>query len=82
MSYIIDSVRGNKESDYLLTSEIKDAFDMPFNWEMVKQTSGWECGFMVTKHMYEFVTSIQYDFHNNVSFFIYNDIMLHLLIIK
>ncbi|KAM0029529.1 putative papain-like cysteine peptidase superfamily [Helianthus debilis subsp. tardiflorus] len=37
MGYIIDSVRGKKkESDYLLTSTINDAFDMPFNWEMVK----------------------------------------------
>ncbi|MFS7998915.1 hypothetical protein Hanom_Chr12g01159681 [Helianthus anomalus] len=64
--YIIDSINREKgQHSYLLTSIIDEAFGFLFLWEMVKckqQKNGWECSFMIIKHMHEFVNSIQHDF--------------------
>ncbi|KAL8251697.1 hypothetical protein R6Q59_035390 [Mikania micrantha] len=58
--YILDSLMktGIKDqSSYLLTQVIQSAFsEVIFTWTMCKQQmSGWECGYMVIKYIYDFV---------------------------
>ncbi|KAK9049567.1 hypothetical protein SSX86_031464 [Deinandra increscens subsp. villosa] len=66
--YIIDSKRtGKNKNSYLLVSILEEVFRVRFNWHVVKckqQSSSWECGYMVIKHMQEFVQYIQHDLVN------------------
>ncbi|MFS7935606.1 hypothetical protein Hanom_Chr05g00405531 [Helianthus anomalus] len=44
-----------------------------FKWEMIQhkqQEDTWECGYMVIKHIKEFVEHIQYDIVKEASFYI------------
>ncbi|KAI3794819.1 hypothetical protein L1987_37458 [Smallanthus sonchifolius] len=45
--------------------KVASGFEREFIWIMAncnQQQKGWECGFMVIKHMREFVETIQHDF--------------------
>ncbi|KAJ0463345.1 putative Ulp1 protease family catalytic domain, papain-like cysteine peptidase superfamily [Helianthus annuus] len=64
--YIVDSMRNGKtKRSYTLVSIINKVFGKRyFKWEMVQckqQEDTWECGYMVIKHIKEFVEHIQYD---------------------
>ncbi|KAK1406086.1 hypothetical protein QVD17_41371 [Tagetes erecta] len=57
--YILDSLKGTKnEKSYPFSKVVEDSFEGNFTWAMVnckQQLSSWECGFMILKHMFEFV---------------------------
>ncbi|CAH1412058.1 unnamed protein product [Lactuca virosa] len=69
-AYILDSLNGEKTKDnYLLPSIIDKIFPNTFKWIMGKcnkQRKNWECGYMVIKHMREFVETIQHNFEDTI----------------
>ncbi|KAK1433171.1 hypothetical protein QVD17_10077 [Tagetes erecta] len=55
--------------DYDLSKVIEEAFKGKFKWKMVEvnqQPGGWECGYVVIKHMFEFILHKQFDFPNKI----------------
>ncbi|KAJ0884761.1 putative Ulp1 protease family catalytic domain, papain-like cysteine peptidase superfamily [Helianthus annuus] len=66
--YILDStkIKGEKNaSNYRLSSLIATALGSEFNYTMVdckQQKGGWECGYMVLQHMFDFVNLYQNQF--------------------
>ncbi|KAM0016419.1 putative Ulp1 protease family catalytic domain, papain-like cysteine peptidase superfamily [Helianthus debilis subsp. tardiflorus] len=64
--YILDStkMRGEKNaSNYRLSSLIPTALGSEFNYTMIdQQKGGWECGYMVLQHMFDFVNLYQNQF--------------------
>ncbi|MFS8005200.1 hypothetical protein Hanom_Chr13g01234571 [Helianthus anomalus] len=63
---------GKTKRSYTLVSIINKVFGKRyFKWEMVQckqQEDTWECGYMVIKHIKEFVEHIQYDIVKEASF--------------
>ncbi|MFS7902633.1 putative Ulp1 protease family catalytic domain, papain-like cysteine peptidase superfamily [Helianthus anomalus] len=69
--YIVDSMRtGKTKRSYTPVSIINKVFGKRyFKWEMVQQQEDtWECGYIVIKHIKEFVEHIQYDIVKEASF--------------
>ncbi|KAF5753392.1 putative Ulp1 protease family catalytic domain, papain-like cysteine peptidase superfamily [Helianthus annuus] len=66
--YILDStkIKGEKNaSNYRLSSLLPTALGSEFNYTMVdckQQKGGWECGYMVLQHMFDFVNLYQNQF--------------------
>ncbi|KAF5758706.1 putative papain-like cysteine peptidase superfamily [Helianthus annuus] len=61
--YILDSTKikgGKNASNYRLSSLIPTALGSEFNYTMVD--GGWECGYMVLQHMFDFVNLYQNQF--------------------
>ncbi|MFS8022042.1 hypothetical protein Hanom_Chr16g01434791 [Helianthus anomalus] len=64
-------MRGEKNaSNFRLSSLIPTALGSEFNYTMVdckQQKGGWECGYMVLQHMFDFVNLYQNQFPDEVS---------------
>ncbi|KAM0036535.1 putative papain-like cysteine peptidase superfamily [Helianthus debilis subsp. tardiflorus] len=71
--YILDStkIKGRKNaSNYRLSSLIPTALGSEFNYTMVdckQQKGGWECGYMVLQHMFDFVNLYQNQFPDEIN---------------
>ncbi|KAI3693607.1 hypothetical protein L1987_76554 [Smallanthus sonchifolius] len=65
-AYIVDSLKKRKSKDsYAISDLVVRGFEREFIWIVTncnQQRKEWECGFMVIKHMREFVETIQHDF--------------------
>ncbi|KAJ0784910.1 putative Ulp1 protease family catalytic domain, papain-like cysteine peptidase superfamily [Helianthus annuus] len=66
--FIVDSIKkGKSEESYLISKLIPSGFERTFTWTVIncyQQPGSWECGYMLIKHMWEFVETIQHDFIN------------------
>ncbi|MFS7984615.1 putative multi antimicrobial extrusion protein [Helianthus anomalus] len=67
-AFIVDSIKkGKSEESYLILKLIPSGFERTFTWTVIncyQQPGSWECGYMLIKHMWEFVETIQHDFIN------------------
>ncbi|KAM0065347.1 putative Ulp1 protease family catalytic domain, GAF-like domain superfamily [Helianthus debilis subsp. tardiflorus] len=67
-AFIVDSIKkGKSEESYLISELIPSGFEKNFTWTVIncyQQPGSWECGYMLIKHMWEFVETIQHDFIN------------------
>ncbi|MFS7976192.1 putative papain-like cysteine peptidase superfamily [Helianthus anomalus] len=72
-AFIVDSIKkGKSEGSYLVSKLIPSGFERNFTWTTIncyQQSGSWECDYMLIKHMWEFVETIQHDFINRVSVF-------------
>ncbi|MFS8016789.1 putative papain-like cysteine peptidase superfamily [Helianthus anomalus] len=68
--YIADSLNERKtHKNYMLVNIIEEVFEINFKWQMAQckqKKCNWECGYMVIKHMKEFIDSIQHDLVNRL----------------
>ncbi|KAI3788778.1 hypothetical protein L2E82_01554 [Cichorium intybus] len=65
IAYILDSLkRSATPAKYPIVSIIDEALPGTYKWKIAKcfkQKADWECGFVVIKHMKEFVETIQHN---------------------
>ncbi|KAF5786815.1 putative Ulp1 protease family catalytic domain, papain-like cysteine peptidase superfamily [Helianthus annuus] len=67
---IVDSINeGKTQKNYKLVKITEEVVEINFKWHMAQckqQKGSCECGYMVIKHMKEFIDSIQHDLVNRL----------------